>query len=130
MKIMISYQVDTVDEAKAILDAVDTKGELTTCRVQGDKDWVMEKAVTGPTLVKNEPDAKSQISRAMLDAMPIARKNVSPGAPNITKIGAKSTQEIIYALSHGLQVPERFTEHLKLLWSRGEVKFDGTDYYL
>ena len=65
------------------------------------------------------------------------RPNVSPGEPSIGKIGADSKAfihgELKAALGTG-RVPEhfgtKFQEHLKLLWKRGEIKWDGTEYYL
>jgi hypothetical protein len=67
------------------------------------------------------------------------RPNISPGEPSITKIGADAKAFILTELkcivgaSTG-RVPEHFghkyKEHLKLLWKRGEIKFDGTEYYL
>lgn len=58
------------------------------------------------------------------------RKNVDPGIANITKIGNSTKQQIFGYLDNGKQPPAKFAEHLKLLWARGEVKFDGQQYYL
>ena len=108
MRIMISYQVDTVDEAKEVMAAVENRGKLTTFRVQDEPAEVFE-------AVKAEP---------------IERKNVNPGTPLIGKIGTKTKDEIMALLKAGTQPPNKFDEHLKLLWSRGEVQFDGTSYFL
>ncbi len=58
------------------------------------------------------------------------RKNVSPGLPSIGKIGGPTKTQVLGYLDNGTQPPAKFAEHLKLLWSRGEVKFDGKEYYL
>lgn len=65
------------------------------------------------------------------------RPNISPGEPTITKIGADSKTFILGELKASLgtgRVPEHFghkyKEHLKLLWKRGEIKWDGLEYYL
>lgn len=111
MKVMISYQVDTVEEAKAVLDAVGTLGEMTTLRVQDTETRVLE------TVEATKP-----------------RQNVSPGASTISRISTRARNELLDAVGKGVELTpkqkEVFGEHLKLLWSRGEVKFDGTVYYL
>ena len=58
------------------------------------------------------------------------RKNVSPGKSSIGKIGS-STKDVIFELLRSDKKPAaKYDEHLKLLWERGEVKFDGEEYYL
>lgn len=57
------------------------------------------------------------------------RPNVDPGKPSITKIGGSTRDEILTRLRDGLQPAAKFTEHCKLLWSRGEIKFDGESWY-
>lgn len=58
------------------------------------------------------------------------RQNVSPGEPTISKIGAVAKHEVLAFLQLNVQPAVKFSEHCKLLWSRGEIKFDGKDYYL
>lgn len=58
------------------------------------------------------------------------RKNVSPGEPSIVKIGSNTKEHILEKLQAGFGVEDKYEEHAKLLWSRGEIKFDGTDYYV
>lgn len=58
------------------------------------------------------------------------RPNVSPGASSITKIGAENKAHLLLMLERGHQPEAKFSEHLKLLWSRGEVKFDGKEYWV
>lgn len=60
----------------------------------------------------------------------VDRPNVSPGVPAITKIGSESKINILHNLKNGIQPGAKYAEHAKLLWSRGEVKFDGEAYYL
>lgn len=61
---------------------------------------------------------------------PATRANVSPGEPAIGKIGSKAKDEILTSLDQGRQPIKAYAEHLKLLWKRGEVKFDGKEYFL
>ncbi len=63
------------------------------------------------------------------------RANVSPGEPSISKIGGATKDYLINELKAGSRSVEysdfhKYVEHLKLLWKRGEIKFDGEEYYL
>ena len=58
------------------------------------------------------------------------RPNLDPGKPSITKIGGSTRDEILTRVRDNLQPNPKFTEHCKLLWSRGEIKFDGKEWYL
>lgn len=58
------------------------------------------------------------------------RKNITPGEPTIGKIGATAKDEIIKVLDQGGTLNTRYTEHCKLLWKRGEIKYDGKEFYL
>ena len=111
MKVMISYQCESQEEAQAVLSAVAAIGK--------------------------EPHAcsKQYIEPAeVAEAKPSVRANTSPGAPTTTKIGSAAKEYILEALGLSDRTLEelgpKYAEHLKLLWSRREVKFDGTRYYL
>ena len=59
------------------------------------------------------------------------RVNKSPGASAIGKIGTKTKDEIIAVLKAGRQPNhDKYGDHLKLLWQRGEIKYDGKEYYI
>ena len=112
MKYMISFQCDTVEEAKAVVDAVAAIGKapMTTSRVIDDPAKIL---ASEPTPTTAEP-----------------RLNVSPGVPSITKIGGKAKEHVLDCLRLGNQPSPAYAEHMKLLWSRGEIKFDGKEYYV
>jgi len=57
------------------------------------------------------------------------RKDVSPGPSSIGKIGTKTKDMLFEVLKTGAQPEKKWNEHMKLLWQRHEVKFDG-GYYL
>lgn len=61
---------------------------------------------------------------------PAPRLNVSPGESKITKLGSDTKEELLRILRDGGTPPERFIEHLRLLWARNEVKFDGANFYV
>ena len=112
MKYMLSFQCDTHEEAQAVLAAVAAIGkEPMAC----SRQYV--------------PKEELQ-TREAIDKVPVARKNVSPGEPSITKIGSGAKETIIHALNTGTPLGDRYTEHLKLLWARGEIKFDGEVFYV
>ena len=58
------------------------------------------------------------------------RANVSPGIPLIGKIGTATKEELLKLLGQGICPAKKYVEHLKLLWSRNEVKYDGEVFYL
>lgn len=58
-----------------------------------------------------------------------ARPNVPPGGSTITKIGSATKEELLKTLGQGAQPSAKYQEHLKLLWARGEVKFDGKEWW-
>jgi hypothetical protein len=94
------------------------------------KDRDSEGAAPAHTPLKEaEPEDK-----AVYDAMAEkynARPNINPGDPTIGKIGTATRELILADLAAGRQPPQpKYTEHLKLLWKRGEVKYDGTRWYL
>lgn len=60
----------------------------------------------------------------------VTRRNLNPGVSSISKIGGETKAAILLDIACGKQPPKKYEEHLKLLWSRGEVKFDGQEYYL
>lgn len=138
MKIMISFQVDTSDEAQAVIAAVAAIGkEPHACSKQyvdpstefSDRR-VMHGRRAGEADSAPVLDEKSIAARAALDKVSIVRPNVSPGTPLITKIGSNTKAEIMDIMQSLRDIPAKYKEHLKLLWARGEVKYDGTEFYI
>ena len=127
MKFNFYISCETADEAQKCIAFIDKM-------ISGRKTWedqVEEKPNlrTNPTpkpVVKDEEPAESDDSKQARNE----RKNVSPGEPAIGKIGT-ATQDLILDMLKGTEkVPQpKYTEHLKLLWKRGVVKYDG-EYYL
>lgn len=114
MKYMLSFQCATHEEAQAILAAVAAIGkEPMAC----SRQYMDPKELLKNTLEQ-------------VGVTPSERKNVSPGEPSITKIGSGTKETIIHALNTGTPLGDRYTEHLKLLWARGEIKFDGEEYFV
>ena len=113
MRTMISFQCDTHEEAQAVLAAVAAIGkEPHAC----SKQYV----------------PKEELQFGQMDDRPKVeeRKNVSPGEPNITKIGVNTEGALFGVLRAGGQPEAKYAEHMKLLWKRGKVRFDGKEYYL
>lgn len=77
-------------------------------------------------------DSDKKVNNAVQEpAHPTTRANKSPGASSITKIGGKTKDEILGVLKAGRQPNhDKYGEHLKLLWKREIVKFDGAIYYI
>lgn len=115
MKIMISYQCESQEEAQAVLSAVAAIGkEPMACSKQ---------------YIEPQEVGKLTEKEILYDFTP-PKQNVSPGLSTIGKIGTPTKEYIFEALTQGVQPAAKYVEHLKLLWSRGEVKFDGVNYYL
>lgn len=57
------------------------------------------------------------------------RANVNPGKSTITKIGTETKQHIFNSLANNDHPGPKYVQHLKLLWERGEIKFDGQEFY-
>ena len=104
MRTMISFQCETQEEAHAVLSAVASIGK---------EPHACSKQYVEPEEVAAEP-----------------RKNVPPGLPTIGKIGTATKEYIFEALKKDIQPEAKYAEHMKLLWARGEIKFDGLQYYL
>lgn len=59
----------------------------------------------------------------------VSRVNISPGAPVTSKVLVPTKNTILFRLNEGIQPGEKYLEAAKLMWSRGEIKFDGKDFY-
>ena len=64
------------------------------------------------------------------ESVPTPRSNLNPGKSAITRIGTETKKELLSMIHGNVQPDAKWQEHLKLLWERGEVKFDGKDWYL
>ena len=117
MKTMISFQCDTLDEARAVIDAVAAIGKSPhAC----SKQYVEPEEIVGGKPATEDTQT---------------RKNVSPGPASIVKIGEKTKDYLLGELKTSPRTLEyadfhKYKEHLKLLWARQQVKFDGEEYYV
>lgn len=125
MKISIVYEVNTAAEAKEIIEAVQRLAKLP-----------YQLTGFGPPLVSGDIGALVELTELQegsahpnkdVEEVKTERPNVSPGEPSISKIGTQTKENLLFTLPH--QPDAKWAEHMKLLWKRGEVKFDGTDYY-
>lgn len=77
-------------------------------------------------------DVRSKLGGLSTEEVVVApsteRKNFSPGASSITRMTSGTKSDILALLARGERPWGKFEEHLKLLWERGEVKFDGEWY--
>jgi len=142
-KITISFEVDSPAQARDILAAVERIPDTPYSLAQWGSQVLRAQPKTHAAL-GIEPEADPQQlamniqSREVLESVnkaptpaSVERKNVSPGTPLISKIGSNTKEELLkMLLTADMQPHAKYKEHLKLLWSRGEVKFDGTTYYL
>ena len=119
MRTMISFQCDTAEEAIAVIEAVRKIGK--------EPHACSKKYVDSEELLQNTL-RQVGVEKKVEEEPP--RQNVSPGPSAISKIGEKAKTYLLNELKGGGQPEAKYAEHLKLLWSRGEIKFDGKEYYL
>ena len=111
MKFYLNIESDSAEELKALFTA------LAATSAPASEAIV---AAPAQSSIFPTPDPVNQAPRA----------NVSPGTPGITRMGKDTAMELSNLVSKGLQPAARFAEHLKLMWQRNEVKYDGQDYYV
>ena len=133
MKITITVEVSSPDEAKVIIDRMSRTTNAWTDLQEARDELAAKETVTRSTPEERTDDTKLLHFRGS-DEKGVERKNVSPGVSLITKIGSTTKEDLLRRLDGAPATLEylgvKYTEHLKLLWSRGEVKFDGKEYYL
>ena len=113
MRVSISVWCDTEEEAQAAIRRLYRK----------ETTWVdtVEKEISTV--------AKPVVQPTVDDPLAQRRANVSPGEPTIGKMGKDTATSLLQHLD-AKQPDKKWVEHMKLLWKRGEVCFDGTEYYL
>ena len=79
---------------------------------------------------KTGPQTEPVAAETPAEEPPKPRVNKSPGKPTIGKIGQATVADLTKMLSDGKQPPKRFEQHMRLLWERKIVGFDGAEYYL
>ena len=122
MKYMLSFQCATHEEAQAVLAAVAAIGkEPMAC----SRQYVEPSQLSEKELSKIAAQGATGIN-----TVPHQRKNISPGTSSITKIGMNTEGALFGVLRAGGQPEAKYAEHLKLLWKRGKVKFDGEQFYV
>ena len=93
------------------------------------KDLELPAPDAAPAKETNDPALGREIVMEF-GPFPVVRGNVDPGTSSITKIGSKTKDELLRTLAQEKIPAAKYSEHLKLLWSRGEIKFDGEKYYV
>ena len=140
------------DERAALLRSLsDAPDEVLIDAVRQRKDWMKGikssfdevRSFVGMKITEASPPPKSgreteRQTQQKVDnessgstSHPTTRPNKSPGHSSISKIGTKTKDEIIAVLKAGRQPNhDKYGEHLKLLWEREIVLYDGKEYYL
>ena len=131
-KIQITLEASSPEEAKVMIARAYGNLPITDDDI---RDYLVRKGWWKPGVENGPPDIKIDGVRppaVVIDDVPTspARKNISPGEPSITKIGTDTRANILSDLRQGVQPADKYAEHLKLLWKRGEVKYDGMYYFV
>lgn len=121
-RVTIQVTCDTAEDAQEVLARI----------ARTHKTWDEQVDQTGPPRHGMTEAGTARVNKIM--GAPPERENVSPGEPSIGKIGKDNVDMLVKAVMDGntkvLNDTDKWQEHLKLLWKRGLVKFDGEEYYL
>lgn len=133
MRITIQVTCDDVDDAQRVIKKL----------AAPDNTWVDQLSNAGSKNPLFKGDIASCVNKIMGSSATGAEKsgsddgatgaphpNVSPGEPSIGKIGKDNVDMLVKAVMDGKQPAEKWAEHMKLLWKRSLVKFDGSEYWL
>ncbi len=119
-RVTIQVTCDTAEDAQEVLARIARTHK--TWDEQVDAPKITTTMQTGP-----RPATAARVDKIM--GAPAERENVSPGEPSIGKIGKETVDTLVSLISNNQQPASKWAEHMKLLWKRGLVKFDG-EYYL
>lgn len=133
MKFNFYITAENDEEAQACIDFIRT---MTKKREGGVKigtnngDWPSAEDDAHKEL-SGKPVVISGLRPSPDGGLLVPRLNVSPGPSSISKIGENAKLTIMSELRTGdIQPHAKYAEHLKLLWARGEVKYDGKEYFI
>lgn len=118
-RVTIQVTCDTIQDAQ---DALARLG-----RTHPTWDEQVDKSANKGAMAPAHAATTARIDKIM--GTPPERENVSPGEPSIGKIGKENADTLIALVMNKQQPADKWEEHMKLLWKRGLVKFDG-EYYL
>lgn len=124
MSLRITIQV-TCDTPQ---DAMEAMARLTRPKTWQDHLGVVSDSRIDQIMGGSAKGAEQALGESGAKDAP--RPNVSPGESGIGKIGSKTKSTLLLTVKDGRPIPPAWAEHMKLLWSRGEVKYDGKEYYL
>lgn len=91
---------------------------------------IRDKVVLARGRMPRAEHVEEKVSEPVLRTTASERPNVCPGESSITKIGSNTKTDLLNDLREGRQPSDKYAEHMKLLWERGEVSYDGEEYYL
>ena len=84
-----------------------------------------------PEVITSEMTITEPAPNIEINPLASGRPNINPGKPSIGKMGTSTKDKLVASLNAGNEIDlNMYGEHLKLMWSRDEVKFDGARYYL
>lgn len=138
----MTYLLSTSEREALLRALVDAPDDVLIDAVQQRKNWIKSikssfdevRGFVGMKVTEaGKPPPASAGSVPVVKSAPqevASRKDVSPGTPAIGKIGSTTKDTLLDLLKQGIQPNSKWSEHLKLLWLRHEIKFDGKEYYL
>lgn len=80
---------------------------------------------------KEEPEVSyAAVTTEDVKHVLVSRPNVTPSGPIAKRLHVHTKNTILNRLEDGVQPNEQLLPQAKLLWSRGEIKYDGEKFYL
>lgn len=79
--------------------------------------------------IHDEPVSEDKRGTAIkVEEVAAVRPNIDPGPSTLARIGSDTKERILAGLPWSIGT--KYEQHLRLLWARGEVRFDGERFYL
>lgn len=89
------------------------------------------RALSAAAGTKEEPEVSyAAVTTEDVKHVLVSRPNVTPSGPIAKRLHVHTKNTILNRLEDGVQPNEQLLPQAKLLWSRGEIKYDGEKFYL
>lgn len=125
MRITIQVTCDDAEDAQRVIKKLTMPDNTWVAQLEKEGHEVVKTKIMGSSVPKAAEQEGSNDG-----AISAPRPNNTPGEPIITKIGNSAKSEILAMLGKGEQPHSKYGEHCRLLWKRGEVKYDGKEFFL
>lgn len=139
MRITIQVTCEDAEDAKQVIAKLAAPGNTWVDQLPKINVDAQREARIDKIMGSSAPQAAEQ-SGSDNGAIGAPRPNTSPGWDACQKIGSETKEKLLSELQHHSD-PEHVSKRIKrtpdqtraliqLLWNRGEIKYDGKEFYL